>query len=66
MGAEDFLVLGREAGVGDDDVTPDGQRFVFSEFPGTKPTPLVLVTNWIAGLTVRNSRVSRSRQVTPR
>jgi hypothetical protein len=33
------------------DVTPDGQRFVFATYPESVSTPLVLVTNWTAGLT---------------
>jgi serine/threonine protein kinase len=32
------------------DVTPDGQRFVFATYPESVSTPLVLVTNWTAGL----------------
>jgi eukaryotic-like serine/threonine-protein kinase len=28
------------------DVTPDGQKVIFSTFPEGVPTPLVLVTNW--------------------
>jgi serine/threonine protein kinase/Tol biopolymer transport system component len=32
------------------DVTPDGQRLLFSTYPESAPTPLVLVTNWIADL----------------
>ena len=39
------------APVGDPyDVTPDGQRLVFSTYPESAPTPLVLVTNWMADL----------------
>jgi serine/threonine-protein kinase len=30
------------------DVSPDGQRIIFSTFPEGVPTPLVLVTNWAA------------------
>ena len=32
------------------DVTPDGQRVVFSTLPESVATPLVLVTNWTADL----------------
>jgi len=32
------------------DVTPDGQRFIFSTYPESVSTPLVLVTNWTADL----------------
>jgi serine/threonine protein kinase/Tol biopolymer transport system component len=32
------------------DVSPDGQRFVFTTLPESAPTPLVLVTNWTADL----------------
>ena len=32
------------------DVSPDGQRVVFSTFPESTPTPLVLVTNWTSDL----------------
>ena len=32
------------------DPTPDGQRFAFSTYPETTPTPLVLVTNWTSDL----------------
>jgi Tol biopolymer transport system component len=32
------------------DVSPDGQRLVFSTFPESVSTPLVLVTNWMADL----------------
>jgi Tol biopolymer transport system component len=32
------------------DVTPDGRLFVLSTFPESVPTPLVLVTNWVAEL----------------
>jgi serine/threonine-protein kinase len=32
------------------DVTPDGQRFVFTTFPESASTPLVMVTNWTADL----------------
>ncbi|MBZ5649229.1 MAG: serine/threonine-protein kinase [Acidobacteriia bacterium] len=30
------------------DVAPDGQRLIFSTYPESIPTPLVLVTNWTA------------------
>ena len=32
------------------DVAPDGQRLIFSTYPESAPTPLVLVTNWTADL----------------
>ena len=32
------------------EITPDGQRIIFSTFPENVPTPLVLVTNWTAEL----------------
>jgi eukaryotic-like serine/threonine-protein kinase len=32
------------------EVAPDGQRVIFSTFPESVPTPLVLVTNWTADL----------------
>lgn len=32
------------------DVSPDGQRFVFTTLPESVATPLVLVTNWTADL----------------
>ena len=32
------------------EITPDGQRIIFSTFPESVPTPLVLVTNWTADL----------------
>jgi Tol biopolymer transport system component len=32
------------------DVTPDGQRFVFTTLPESASTPLILVTNWAADL----------------
>lgn len=32
------------------DVAPDGQRLIFSTYPESAPTPLVLVTNWLAEL----------------
>ena len=32
------------------DPSPDGQRFAFSTYPQTAPTPLVLVTNWTTDL----------------
>ena len=32
------------------DPDPDGQRFAFSSYPQTAPTPLILVTNWTADL----------------
>ena len=32
------------------EITPDGQRIIFSTFPESVPTPLVLVTNWTAEL----------------
>jgi serine/threonine protein kinase/Tol biopolymer transport system component len=32
------------------DVTPDGQRFIFATLPKSTPTPLVMVTNWMADL----------------
>jgi serine/threonine protein kinase/Tol biopolymer transport system component len=32
------------------DVSPDGQRFIFSTLPESVATPLVLVTNWTADL----------------
>jgi len=32
------------------DVSPDGQRIIFSTFPEGVPTPLVLVTNWTGEL----------------
>ena len=39
------------APVGDPyDVSPDGQRLIFSTYPESAPTPLVLVTNWTADL----------------
>lgn len=55
MGAEHFLVPSRKAGVGDNDVTPNGHCFVSGKFLETRPAPLVLVTNWMADLTVENS-----------
>jgi serine/threonine-protein kinase len=39
------------APVGDPyDVAPDGLRMIFSTYPESAPTPLVLVTNWTADL----------------
>ena len=32
------------------DVSADGQRLIFSAFPESVATPLVLVTNWMADL----------------
>ncbi len=32
------------------DVSPDGRRFILSTFPESVPTPLVMVTNWMAEL----------------
>jgi serine/threonine protein kinase len=32
------------------EIAPDGQRVIFSTFPESAPTPLVLVTNWNAEL----------------
>jgi len=32
------------------DVAPDGQRMIFSTYPENSPTPLVLVSNWMAEL----------------
>ena len=32
------------------DVSPDGQKVIFSTFPESVPTPLVLVTNWAGEL----------------
>lgn len=32
------------------DITPDGERLIFSTFPESVATPLVLVTNWTAEL----------------
>lgn len=32
------------------DPAPDGQRFIFSTYPEAVPTPLVVVTNWMADL----------------
>ena len=28
------------------EIAPDGKRIIFSTFPESAPTPLVLVTNW--------------------
>jgi hypothetical protein len=32
------------------DVSPGGQRFVFATLPESASAPIVLVTNWAAGL----------------
>ena len=32
------------------DLAPDGKRLVFSTYPESAPTPLVLVTNWTSDL----------------
>jgi hypothetical protein len=32
------------------EIAPAGQRIIFSTYPESLPTPLVLVTNWTAEL----------------